>query len=137
MRSNALGSKPDRAYSQAMMALKTLAAEEGPLAVCRLFADLMAELLEEKRASEEPADQRLRGVADWIRRRGGAVTSRELQKSKVAGVKSSKEAKRLLQELAHRGLVSFEPRGKTVVARLVDEPSTGGGRNGNENPDDV
>ncbi|HHY67695.1 MAG TPA: hypothetical protein GX517_10965 [Alicyclobacillus sp.] len=118
--------RPGQTYRRARLALKTFAVQEGPMSVCWLYVDLMEELVVEKGMPAKLTDRRLLGVADWIHRRAGVATSRDVQTNKVAGVKSAEEAKRLLHELTSRGFVTAELRRKSVIARLVDEPSTGG-----------
>jgi hypothetical protein len=62
-----------------------------------------------------PEDKRVDAAVAWIRAHGGTATAREMQMHKVAGVKSSTEAKALLRTLEDRGFGRVEEKGKHAV----------------------
>ncbi|HHY65999.1 MAG TPA: DUF3987 domain-containing protein [Alicyclobacillus sp.] len=74
---------------------------------------------------ETPEDKRVRLALEWMKRRGGEATSRDIQMYRVAGVKSASEAKELLRRLADRGHVVLDMQGKTMVAKLVESAEKG------------
>jgi hypothetical protein len=47
-------------------------------------------------------------LLDWVVRRGGVVTARDVQSYRVAGIKTVEEARRALEDLARRGYGTIE-----------------------------
>lgn len=60
------------------------------------------------RLRSTPEDQSVLQAVDWIRRNGGAVTARDVQRAGLRDVRTSEEAKILLQRIADRGWGALE-----------------------------
>jgi Protein of unknown function (DUF3987) len=69
-------------------------------------------------------DKQVVGAIAWIKAQGGRVTAREVLRNHVGGVKTSRDAKDLLETLADRGYGEVSPGEKrSVVFTLFAEKS--------------
>ncbi|HEX3037278.1 MAG TPA: YfjI family protein [Thermodesulfobacteriota bacterium] len=72
-----------------------------------------------------PEDKRILNAIAWIKRKGGTVTAREVQRYRVAEVKTSEGAKQFLELLNKRGYGTIEHGDKgSVVFKLTCTYST-------------
>ena len=71
-------------------------------------------------------DRRIEVVVKWIQRHGGECTVRDLQRSKIANIKKSSEARQLMTDMVDRGLGTLVPRtnkqGKEVTYLVLNGP---------------
>lgn len=84
-------------------------------ALVTYFKSHARRVYESLHATEE--DKKLKTAAEWIRKRGGHVTAREVQQAGVAGVRYAPEAQELLRGLERRGYGKLErsARGKLSI----------------------
>jgi len=64
-----------------------------------------------------PEDKRIKEVIEWIKRQGGTVKRRDIQKNNVAGYKKASDVDRLFEELEDLGY------GRKVVISGRGRPS--------------
>jgi hypothetical protein len=62
------------------------------------------------RVQADPEDQRVAQVVDWVRRRGGRCTARDLLTYEVASVKRAADAVRLMHDVVERGWAQLVER---------------------------
>ncbi|HHY65687.1 MAG TPA: DUF3987 domain-containing protein [Alicyclobacillus sp.] len=75
---------------------------------------------------ETPEDYRVRQAVEWMKRHGSQTTVRDFQRAGASGVKTSSEARKLLDTLVDRGHAYTVHEGRTVIYKLVtDEPGAG------------
>lgn len=71
-----------------------------------------------------PVDKQVDKLIEWTRDKGGSVTTRDVQQSKVAGIKKAEEAKDLFEEIQSRGYgkVEYGKKGGATLIIAEDNP---------------
>ena len=89
-------------------------------ALVEYFCSHAKQVYAQLRATKE--DKEVAGAVAWIKNRGGRVTAREVVTYRVGGVKSTKEAKALLEMLVDRGYGEVtEGYKKSIIFTLFSE----------------
>ena len=69
----------------------------------------------------EPEDKRITAFLAFVRRHGGEVTLRKVQRSKVAGLKTSDDVREMFREVAQRDYGVFDDGERNSVVFKLNE----------------